>query len=182
VLIEILIIVISAVVAAFLLTVFFGAPFLPSRRSELETAFTELYPLSPKDTLLDVGSGDGIVLRVASAHKPKRLIGYELNPFLVFISRIRCRKIPNTQILCRNFLYSQIPDGTTVIYIFGLDHLIPKLAKKIQKTVQKTGRPIHLISYAFYLTDRRPTKKLGAYYLYKFTPDRTLSERTSQNK
>ena len=177
-----LLVILAIIATTFLITVFFGAPFVPSRRVDLEKAFTKLYPLSSTDTLVDVGSGTGIVLRIAARQNSKRLIGYEINPFLVLISRILCRKTPNTQILCRNFLYSQIPNGTTVIYIFGLDHLIPKLAKKIQKTVQKTGRPIHLISYAFYLADRRPTKKLGAYYLYKFTPDRTLSERTSQNK
>ena len=44
-------------------TAFFGAPYVPSRRKELKMLFDETYKLNPNDTLVDLGSGDGVVLR-----------------------------------------------------------------------------------------------------------------------
>ncbi|MCL2444627.1 class I SAM-dependent methyltransferase [Candidatus Saccharibacteria bacterium] len=172
----ILFIIFAIITATFLLTVFFGAPFVPSRRTELKKAFSELYPLSPTDTLIDVGSGSGTVLRAAATYKPKRLVGYEINPFLVLISKILCRKLPNTQILCRNFLHTQFPKDTTVVYIFGVDHLIPRLAAKIQESVDRSSRPIYLISYGFRLPNQKPTKTLDALFLYKISPAKPSSQ------
>ena len=72
-------------------TAFFGAPYVPSLKSELKKAFTKLYPLSEKDTLIDLGAGDGVVLKVASEFKAKG-IGIELNPVFALISKFRLRK------------------------------------------------------------------------------------------
>ena len=43
-----------------------GAPYVPSHRRSVVEAFTELRPLTSSDTLVDIGSGDGIVCLVAA--------------------------------------------------------------------------------------------------------------------
>src|SRR5680860_1758140 len=71
--------------------VFRGAPYVPSQKFYINQALRELYPISNKDLLIDIGSGDGVVLREASK-LGARAIGYEINPFLVIISRLLSRK------------------------------------------------------------------------------------------
>ena len=44
-------------------TAFTGAPYVPSKPREVKRAFTKLYKLSAKDVVVDIGSGDGLVLR-----------------------------------------------------------------------------------------------------------------------
>ena len=77
---------IAAVVLLFGFVAFTGAPYVPSRRRDLQKAFDELYRLKKTDMLVDIGSGDGVVLREAS-RRGARAIGYELQPLLVLISR-----------------------------------------------------------------------------------------------
>ena len=71
------------ILAVFLLTVFFGAPYVPTHKKELIKLFEKL-KLSKNDILADIGSGDGVVLKTASNFGAKS-IGFEINPFLVLI-------------------------------------------------------------------------------------------------
>ena len=76
-----LIIGLSAIAIIVGFSAFMGAPYLPSHRRDVARAFDELYPLSSSDVLLDIGSGDGVVLRQASK-RGARAIGYEIHPLL----------------------------------------------------------------------------------------------------
>ena len=79
-----------------------GAPYVPSHRRSVMEAFTELRPLTSSDTLVDIGSGDGIVCLVA-AQQGARVYGYEINPLLVLIARLRLRRYrQHAAVLCRN--------------------------------------------------------------------------------
>jgi len=78
--------IVGVAILLFGLIVFRGAPYVPSQKRYVRQAFDELYPLGIRDVLVDVGSGDGIVLRLA-AERGAQAIGYELNPLLVIISR-----------------------------------------------------------------------------------------------
>src|SRR5579863_3157455 len=73
------------IVLIFGIVVFRGAPYVPSHRRFARAAFRTLYPLSDKDVLVDLGSGDGIILRLA-AERGARAVGYEINPILVAIT------------------------------------------------------------------------------------------------
>src|SRR5690606_4006505 len=97
--------------------VFFGAPYLPSHHNETKQAFEELYPLSKSDVLVDIGSGDGIILRLA-AERGARAVGYELNPALVVLSRFLSRKYQGVKVVTANFWFSHLPKDATVVYAF----------------------------------------------------------------
>ena len=71
----------------FSLVVFRGSPYVPSQKKYIFEAFTKLYKISKNDLLIDIGSGDGIVLRQA-ARLGAKAIGFEINPILVLISKI----------------------------------------------------------------------------------------------
>src|SRR5690606_15669271 len=87
----------AAVCVAFGFVAFRGAPYVPSHRKYARLALTKLYRLQPDDVLVDLGSGDGRILRLVS-ERGARAIGYELNPVLVVISRLLARGDKNQSI------------------------------------------------------------------------------------
>lgn len=119
-----------------------GAPFLPARRRDVEDAIT-IAKLTPQDVVVDLGSGDGRFL-VAAARQGARVIGYELNPFLVWWSRFQLRSYKNAHVYRKNMFEADL-GKVTVIFIFQMGHVMPRLAEKIQKEAP-TAR---LISVAF---------------------------------
>lgn len=148
---------------------FKGAPYVPSRKRELAEAFEELYPLGEGDVLIDIGSGDGIVLREAAKHGAQA-IGYELNPILVWLSRYLSRKDDRVKIYLADFWRVSFPPETTLIYAFGESRDIIKMAQKIANEANRLDKPLAFISYGFAVPDRVPVKKCGAYFLYRYTP------------
>lgn len=160
---------IAAVVLLFGFVVFFGAPYVPSKRRELDKVFDELYKLGIDDTVIDIGSGDGVVLR-AAARKGARAIGYELNPALVLISRWLSRRYPNVKVFTANMWRVKFPAETTVVYVFPVSRDIEKLARKIQMEANRLGGPLSVITYGCAIPHMVALRSLGAHDLYTFTP------------
>ena len=73
------------------LTAFIGAPYVPTRHTDIQKLLRDELRLTNDDVVLDVGSGDGAVLQEV-ARTGAQAIGYEINPFLVLASRWRLRK------------------------------------------------------------------------------------------
>jgi len=167
--------VIGAIVLVFGLVVFRGAPYVPSHRRQVENAFDELYPLSSRDTVVDVGSGDGIVLRLAR-RRGARAVGYELNPMLVVISRILAGRDQKTTIKLADFWFASLPPQTTVVYCFLVSRDTQKMTVKLQQEADRLGRPIQAISYGAML-DVPAIKALGAHRLYQFVPRQTKNHK-----
>lgn len=161
--------IICSIVLLFGFVVFFGAPYVPSKRSEVERAFAELYPLGTDDTLVDIGSGDGVVLRLA-AKRGARAVGYEINPLLVVLSRWLSRSSPEVTVYLASFWHAALPADTTVVYVFGDSRDITKMTDKVQETATRLGRPLFFISYAIAVPGLEPKKQVGAHYLYKIEP------------
>ena len=159
----------ALIVVGFGFVVFFGAPYVPSKKRELDEAFERLYPLSKKDVLVDIGSGDGIVLRRA-AGRGARAIGFELNPMLVGLSRFFSRGNKKIQTRLANFWFTPLPDETTIVYVFAVSRDIRRLSRKIQRETDRLSRPLKLISYGCNIPDKTPVKTLGAHQLYDFIP------------
>lgn len=159
----------AAVVLLFGFVVFFGAPYVPSKRRELARVFDELYELGAGDTVIDLGSGDGVVLR-AAARKGARAIGYELNPALVLISKWLSRRYRKIEVVTANMWRVNFPDETTVVYVFPVSRDIKKIARKIQTEANRLGRPLSVICYGCAIPHMIALRSLGAHDLYTFTP------------
>ena len=158
-----------ALFVSFGLVVLRGAPYVPSHHREVVRALSELYPLGPADTLVDIGSGDGVVLREA-ARRGARAVGYELNPFLVTVSRLLSRHDPHVLVRLADAWVSAYPDETTVVYIFAVTRDLPKVVAKLRAHVTATGRPLSLICYGSQPSDLEPTALLGGHGLYTISP------------
>ncbi len=165
-------ILLGAAVVVFLsvaFTVFFGAPYVPSRRREIRQAFTNLYPLSHTDTVVDLGSGDGVVLRIAREFGAKA-VGYELSPPLAWLSRALAGGDTGQAIINQSYWGADFPQHTTVVYAFSDRRDIQKIHALTQKQADRLGKPLALMTYGFEHTYKKPVKTQGAYFLYNITP------------
>jgi hypothetical protein len=160
---------VAAIVLLFGFVVFRGAPYVPSHRREVLRAFSELYPVGVDDVVVDVGSGDGIILRLASA-RGARAVGYELNPVLVIISRFLSRGDKNVKVYLSDFWLTKLPDDTTLVYAFTVTRDIEKMAKKLQGEADRLGHPLYFVSYGSSIGTHEKLKELGAHHLYRFDP------------
>src|SRR5690349_926193 len=66
---------------------FMGAPFVPTSRKELRQVLKKA-GLKKRMTFIDLGSGDGGVIREAVSNFGVLGIGIELNPLLIWYSRL----------------------------------------------------------------------------------------------
>jgi SAM-dependent methyltransferase len=157
---ELLLGVLAGLVLAFGLVLFVGAPYLPTLRPQVETAF-ELLALRPGQTVLELGCGDGKVL-VAAARAGYKAVGVELNPILAFISWLRTvRYRKQVRVVWGNYWRMRWPEADGV-FVFLLDSFMPKL----DTHMQQYKKP--LVSVAFQVPGRRADAEKNGVFLYNY--------------
>ena len=158
-----------ALIILFGFMAFTGAPYVPSKRGDVRRAFTQLYELGSRDHLVDIGSGDGVVLRQASSFGA-RATGYEINPIINSIAKVLSRSDKNVQAVWADFWRVKFPDDTTVVYTFGDARDIARMTRKIESEATRIGRRLWFVSYAFEVPGYTATRHVGAHYLYEIKP------------
>lgn len=154
----------------FAATALIGAPYVPTHKKEAVFAFTELYQLKNTDLVVDIGSGDGVVLATVG-ELGARGVGYEINPFLVSISRWRLRRFKDSlTVYLRNFWKTPLPDDTTIVYTFGESRDIKKMYKYVEQEATRLQKKIAFISYGFAVPGIVANESKRAHYLYQITP------------
>lgn len=157
---------VGAIIICFGFVVLRGAPYVPSHRRQVRRAFTQLYRLTPGDRLVDLGSGDGVVLRQAR-RCGATAIGYELNPLLVWLARAMSHGDRGVTVMMRDYLLiDTLPPGVTVVYAFTTSHSIAPIGRKLAQWSADTT--LYFISYGFELPDKKPLRRDGPMILYKF--------------
>ena len=152
-----------ACILLFGFTVFFGAPFLPTLTNRMSDAL-ELLDLKSGDSLLELGSGDGRLLREA-AKLGIHSIGYELNPLLVAYSRIKLWRYRHLiSVKCANYWTQKLPEADG-IYVFLLNPYMEKLDKKI---IAEAKKPVRVVSFAFKIPGKKSTKEINGMRLYLY--------------
>lgn len=159
----ILFLVFFAVVMLFGFVLLFGAPYLPTKKRQTETVL-ELMKLKKGATIYELGCGDGRVLR-HFASQGYKAVGYELNPLLVIVAKMVTWKYrKNVRIVWGNFWRADLTTADGV-YIFLLDNFMQRFD---QKMIQRTGKPIPVVSYAFTIPDKKIITEKNGLYLYKY--------------
>ena len=105
---EILMLIGGAVGAMFLLTVLVGAPYVPTHSRQFRRLLRHLRLNPQTDVLVDLGAGDGKIVRL-SAPYVKLALGYEINPALVALAKLRTRLFHNTLIQLADFRQIKLP-------------------------------------------------------------------------
>ena len=164
-LISMFILVIVAIILSyfFFIPFFYGAPFEPSRGKALKNIIEFTKP-NKKDLIVELGSGDGRIC-IELGKKGARVDGFEINPFLVWISRRRIKKLglKNVKIYWKSFWKVNLFSYNKIV-LFQFKTIAGKLSKKFKKEL-KSGTWI--ISHWWRLPRWKVQKKVGRVYLYK---------------
>lgn len=121
--------------------------------------------LKEGDVFVDLGSGDGSVL-IEAASRGLTCYGYELNPFVWLVSKVRTRKFGGqVKIYCKNFWNVPLPQNTKGVFVFLLDKYMERLDKKLTAELKKGSS---LISYTFQIPGKKPRETNGALFLYRY--------------
>jgi SAM-dependent methyltransferase len=137
---QIFLIIIALIVISFFYYFLKGnAPFLPTSRKNLKQ-FQEIFDFLEKlnlknESVIDLGSGSGEVV-LEFARKGYKSYGVELNPFLVFLSKIRAIKNNNAYFI-KGDLYKINLNNFKIIYIYQLEEVNKKLIPKFENELQK---------------------------------------------
>lgn len=152
------VVIVCVVLLLFGLVVFFGAPYLPTMRSQIAAAF-ELLALKTGDTVLELGCGDGRVL-IEAAKRGYNAVGIELNIVLVIVALWRTRRYRSqVKVYWGNYWKMQWPKSEAV-FTFLINSYMPKLDERMQA---RGGR---LASVAFQVPGRTADGELDGVYLY----------------
>jgi len=139
-----------------------GAPYVPSKKLHINAGL-DLLNLQKGQTMIELGSGDGRVLREA-ARRGINCIGYELNPILYLVSLVVCFKYRKTiKIKLKNYWLADL-SGADGIFVF----LAGAYMKKLDKKMLSLKKPVKLVSVGFAIPGRKPVKTESAVHLYKY--------------
>ena len=150
------------------LVVFLGAPYVPSHKKDVKRIFAYL-GIGADDLVVDLGSGDGLVLRAAAQYGAKA-VGYELNPVLALIARLLSIGRPTVRTFVRNAWTARFPKETTLVYAFTVNRDEAKVTKLLQKEANRLQKPLRLICYGSPFKRVVATETFEAYHIYLFKP------------
>lgn len=151
--------------AAFAFAGLVGAPYVPIHRRN-QIALLDLIDLKPGQTIVDLGSGDGQLLR-AAAKRGLSAIGYEINPVMVAVSWLVCWPYRKRVSIHRANLWHTIVPPADAIYVFLMPRFMARLDAKLANEIK---RPTTVISYVFPIPGRTPVKKGAGSLIYRYPP------------
>ena len=106
-----------------------GALYVSTSRAKI-AAFTNAVPMKTDQVLVDLGCGDGRVLREAKKRYGVRAIGYEINPLAYLKARL-CSFGPNKiEIRSENFWDADLSEAD-VVFCYLYPDVMKKLAAKL---------------------------------------------------
>lgn len=159
------------------------SPWSPWWRTTRKVArrMCKLGKITKKDIIYDLGSGDGVALRVAAKEFGARGVGVEIDPFRVGLARLlnlASKQSVKITVKRQDFFKTDITEAT-VIFVY----LIPRALAALEKKFQKELRPgTRVISYTYpipYL-DQIAEDKTEHIFVYKISA--SPSRRTKQSR
>lgn len=147
-----------------------GAPWAPTRIASVKKAFDDI-GIDAKDTVVDLGAGDGAIL-LQAALRGARAIGYELSPIMWIVGWIRTLGRKAITMKYGNLYRVVLPKETTLVFFF----LMPKHMDQVGKYLasQEISGATLVLSYAFSFKNIAPArvyreKKCAPLYLYQIS-------------
>jgi ubiquinone/menaquinone biosynthesis C-methylase UbiE len=147
----------------FLFDIFLELPYVGTRRAKIKTIM-ELSKIQEGETLVDLGSGDGRLL-VEAAKGGAHAIGYEINPFLVFVTIIhsKLRGVREEVKVYQSSLWKADLAIADVVLIYAMRKTMPRFEEFIYKNCKK-GTRIVVNTNPF--PNKKPQKEENGVFLY----------------
>lgn len=144
------------------ISIIIGAPYVPIVSWVIDNVIV-ISSAKKGERAIDLGSGDGRVV-IALAKKGLLADGYEINPFLVALSKYKIKRanVKNARIYLGNFWNLDI-SNYDIVTIFVVPYIMEKLEKKLRAQLKKGARVITM-SHPF--PHWTPVKKGQSVYLY----------------
>jgi 16S rRNA A1518/A1519 N6-dimethyltransferase RsmA/KsgA/DIM1 with predicted DNA glycosylase/AP lyase activity len=141
-----------------------GAPYLPSSNEAVQRIIA-ISDIKPGEKAVDLGSGDGRIV-IAFAKAGAEAHGYEVNPFLVWLSK---RNIQKAGLSGKAFIHwgdfwNKDLSTFSIVSVYGIERIMVNLEKKLRREL-KAGAKV--ISNKFIFPTWPYVKKDGNIYLYK---------------
>lgn len=143
-----------------------GAPFFPARRAAVE-AMAALAAPAPGELWVDLGSGDGGVL-IAAANAGARALGYEINPVLVLVARLRIRwsgARGQARVVWGSYWGADL-SGAAVVSVYGIPHRMKRIQDKLRAELRPGAR---VVSLDFPFPDWPAARMADGVALYRVT-------------
>lgn len=119
-------------------------------------AFLDAVPLQPGQVVIDLGCGDGRVLRRVCRRYGARAIGYEMNPMAYVKARLFCLGTDGVNVRLRNFWKADLSTAD-VIFCYLFPDVMRELSGKLRREL-KPGTTV--VSCNFKLPQWLPAKVL----------------------
>jgi SAM-dependent methyltransferase len=158
-------------IGAMAASLFTNAPWVPLRGRIIDKML-ELAELKPGELLVDLGSGDGRVVIRAANKFAARGLGIELNPILVWFSRLEAlfRGLRARVKIKRENIFKADLSSADVVALY----LFPEISKALGPKLQRELKPgARVVSVAFGLGGWTPvrTVNVGAQKVYFYKKD-----------
>ncbi len=111
-----------------------GAMFHPSARVRVRTALDHV-PMKAGDLLVDIGCGDGRVLREAKRRYGVRALGFEVNPIAYMLARLGAIGMEGIEVRLTNFWNVNIGDAD-VVFCYLFPDVMDRLARKLLRELR----------------------------------------------
>lgn len=148
----------------FAIDVFLDLPYVATKRHKIETII-KLAQIKKGETVVDLGSGDGRLLFAAAA-KGTIAVGYELNPFLVLLTRLHAhlKGLSEQVMVHRQNMWRADLKVADVIFVYSLQKTIGRFEEFIWQNA-KPGTRVVVNLHPF--SHKKPIKEEDGIYLYR---------------
>jgi len=139
-----------------------GAPYRPSSKKKT-LLMMNLANIQPWETVYELWSGDGRILRACLPYKPGKIVWYELSRLLIIYSRLFNRIRKESIQYKRVDLFQQDFRDADVIFCF----LLPQAVQIVEQEILPTLKPwTRFITNIFKLEHTDHHHKEGSLYVY----------------
>ncbi len=142
-----------------------GAPYVPTR-PEIMERMLRLAQITPADTVIDLGSGDGRLVIAAVKEGAKRSMGYEIHPGLTKLSNWNIRQAGfegRAIVLNRSMWKANLTDAD-VIFLYQIPYAMGRIKKLLESQLSPGSR---IVSHAFKIPGWEPDEVNGNVLMYK---------------
>lgn len=146
-----------------------GAPYVPTSKKQLDVILKNAH-LAKGSLLVELGSGDGRMIRYAAKIFGLKGVGIEINPLLVWWSSFLSRRdgTQKTVRFIRKNIFDYSLANADCLYIFLMPELITKLLPKFKKELKKgtliISHGFKIIGYEKLLIHTVFDKKFSTFY------------------